>query len=123
MTEIQTLSSIQQLKLRHGTVSNPESGDSFSTVLQEKASSVGVRFSKHASQRISQRGVQLTDSLVQELNQAVDKAKQKGAKDVVVIGTQNAFIVNVPNNLVVTLMNSQEMKENIFTNIDSAVLI
>ena len=41
----------------------------------------------------------------------------------VVIGEQGAFIVNVPNNVVVTTMTNQEMKQNIFTNIDSAVLI
>ncbi|MBA4698887.1 MAG: flagellar biosynthesis protein [Ruminococcus sp.] len=123
MAEIQALTSIQQLKLKHGTVSASESGKSFSAVFQERASASGVRFSKHASARISERGVNLTDSLVQDLNQAVEKAKEKGAKDVVIIGAQNAFIVNIPNNLVVTTMNSQEMKESIFTNIDSAVLI
>jgi flagellar operon protein len=123
MTQVQGLPSIQQLRLRHEAVSIQKTGDAFSTVLKEKASAEGVQFSKHASARISQRGIQMTDSLVQGLNQAVDKAKEKGAKDVVIIGDQNAFIVNIPNNVVVTMMNSKEMKENIFTNIDSAVLM
>ena len=65
----------------------------------------------------------MTDSLLTDLNQAVAKAQEKGAKDVVVIGKSGAFIVNVPNNIVVTTMSGAEMKENIFTNIDSAVLI
>ena len=65
----------------------------------------------------------MTDSLLSDLNQAVGKAREKGAKDVVVIGQQGAFIVNIPNNVVVTTMTSQEMKQNIFTNIDSAVLL
>ena len=47
----------------------------------------------------------------------------KGARDVVIIGKDGAFIVNVPHNLVVTTMNGTEMKDNIFTNIDSAVLL
>ncbi|MEG3029949.1 MAG: flagellar biosynthesis protein, partial [Oscillospiraceae bacterium] len=52
-------------------------------------------------------------------------ARAKGAKDIVVINNSqnNAFIVNVPNNVVVTTMAGSEMKNNIFTNIDSAVLI
>ena len=57
------------------------------------------------------------------MNQAVEKAKAKGARDVVIIGKDGAFIVNVPHNLIVTTMNGNEMKENIFTNIDSAVLL
>ena len=65
----------------------------------------------------------MTDSLLANLNQAVKKAQAKGAKDVVVIGESGAFIVNVPNNIVVTTMSGAEMKENIFTNIDSAVLM
>ena len=65
----------------------------------------------------------MTDTLLQNLNQAVKKAQEKGAKDVVVIGESGAFIVNVPNNIVVTTMSGAEMKDNIFTNIDSAVLM
>lgn len=72
---------------------------------------------------MEQRGIEVTDSLLSDLNQAVGKAREKGAKDVVVIGQQGAFIVNIPNNVVVTTMTSQEMKQNIFTNIDSAVLL
>ena len=58
-----------------------------------------------------------------DLNQAVQKAKEKGAKDVVVIGQNGAFIVNIPHNIVVTTMSKAEMQENIFQNIDSAVLM
>ena len=65
----------------------------------------------------------MTDALLSDLNQAVQKAQAKGAKDVVVIGKSGAFIVNVPNNVVITTMSGAEMKDNIFTNIDSAVLI
>ena len=83
----------------------------------------GVQFSKHAARRVQERGIDMTDSLLSNLNQAVQKARDKGARDVVIIGESNAFIVNVPNNVVVTTMSGTEMKENIFTNIDSAVLM
>lgn len=65
----------------------------------------------------------MTDNLLDNLNQAVSKARDKGAKDVVIIGENGAFIVNVPNNVVVTTMSGKEMRDNIFTNIDSAVLM
>ena len=40
-----------------------------------------------------------------------------------VIGRQGVFIVNVPNNVVVTTMSADDMKDRIFTNIDSAVIM
>ena len=53
----------------------------------------------------------------------MEGARKKGAKDVAIIGAQGVFIVNVPNNMVVTTMGQQDMKERVFTNIDSAVLL
>ena len=51
------------------------------------------------------------------------KAEQKGIRDSLVIVDQLAFIVNVPNQTVVTAMDSTETNENIFTNINGAVII
>lgn len=82
-----------------------------------------MQFSKHSKERIQQRGINVTDSLIEQLNTAADSARLKGAKDVVMIGRDAAFIVNIPNNVVVTAINGNEMKNNIFTNIDSAVLL
>lgn len=117
--------SIQQLRLEHEHspgLSGQKTG--FGALLQDALQdSEKVRFSKHAAARVEQRGIEVTESLLNDLNQAVGKAREKGAKDVVVIGQQGAFIVNIPNNVVVTTMTSQEMKQNIFTNIDSAVLL
>lgn len=98
----------------------------FEQLLKERyaeASDGKLQFSKHAAARVEQRGIELTDGLLENLKEAVTKARIKGAKDVVVIGQEGAFIVNVPNNTVVTTMSPSEMKDNIFTNIDSAVLM
>lgn len=53
----------------------------------------------------------------------METARDKGARDTVIISRDDVFIVNIPHNVVVTMVPYQEMKENIFTNIDSAVLI
>lgn len=82
-----------------------------------------LKFSKHAQERAQQRGIEVTPSLMLELEKAVDKAREKGAKDLAVIGQNEAFIVNVPNKVVITTMSYLELKNNIFTNIDSAVII
>lgn len=104
-------------------------GSDFQTMLEnqlrinESESSDGIQFSKHAKQRVEQRGIEITDAFLDDLNAAVSKAREKGSKDMVVIDKNGAFIVNVPNSIVVTAISGDELKENVFTNIDSAVVI
>ena len=99
-------------------------GVGFEQLLQETIQQKQeVQFSKHAKERIDQRGIEVTTALMNDLNNAVEKAKQKGAKDVVIIGPKEVFIVNIPNNIVVTTLSGAEMKNNIFTKIDSAVIL
>lgn len=120
VSQIGQLTSAQALKLQHAAQTRVQFGD----ILQQKIGERrDVQFSKHAVQRVQERGIEMTDNLLNDLNHAIQKAREKGAKDVVVIGEKGAFIVNVPNNVVVTTMSGAEMKENIFTNIDSAVLM
>lgn len=127
MGKINQITNVGALSLQHASAQlqaqTQRNGVQFSELLQREADRTSVHFSKHAAQRVQGRGIQMTDSLLGDLNQAVQKARDKGARDVVVIGQSGAFIVNIPNNVVVTTMSGTEMKDNIFTNIDSAVLM
>lgn len=130
MSKINQITNAGALKLQHaaaGLSAKPSTASTdvqFADLLQKEAGKASsVQFSKHAALRVQERGIEMTDHLLADLNQAVQKAKAKGAKDVVIIGENGAFIVNVPNNIVVTTMSGREMKDNIFTNIDSAVLM
>lgn len=101
-----------------------EEGFSFQEVLQKKVlAEDNLRFSKHASTRLRQRGIDLTDGQLERLMDGTRKAGQKGIKDSLVIVDELAFIVNIPNSTVVTAMDSKDAVENIFTNIDGAVII
>lgn len=103
---------------------NSAGGSAFGDMLKTKSlESQGLNFSKHAAKRMDERGISMSDQLRDSLEQAVEGARQKGAKDVAVIGRQGVFIVNVPNNVVVTTMSADDMKDRIFTNIDSAVIL
>ncbi|WP_394523133.1 TIGR02530 family flagellar biosynthesis protein [Lacrimispora sp. JR3] len=114
---------VRQLKLR-SSAAITECGSSFSDLLHSRINSNGnLQFSRHAAERVSERGIEMSDSFLNDLQSAVEKARSKGAKDVVIISERGAFIVNVPNNTVVTTMSGNEMKDNIFTKIDSAVLL
>ena len=127
MGKINQITNVGALSLQHASAQlqaqTQRNGVQFSELLQREADRTSVHFSKHAAQRVQERGIQMTDSLLGDLNQADQKARDKGARDVVVIGQSGAFIVNIPNNVVVTTMSGTEMKDNIFTNIDSAVLM
>ncbi|MCM1120333.1 MAG: flagellar protein [bacterium] len=97
---------------------------SFQEVLQKKVQTEdNLRFSKHASVRLKQRGIDLTDGQLERLLDGTRRAGQKGIKDSLVIVDELAFIVNIPNSTVVTAMDSKDAVENIFTNIDGAVIM
>jgi flagellar operon protein len=92
----------------------------FKTVLKEELQN--LKFSKHAMDRLESRNIALNDVDMTQLQNAVNRAEEKGAKDSLVLLRDLAFIVNVKNRMVVTAIDSERMKENVFTNIDSAVV-
>lgn len=105
-----------------------QTGISFQDVLlQRTLQGVGqtqeLKFSKHAAGRLSDRGIELSDSQMERLNDGVRKAGQKGIKDSLVLVDELAFIVNIPNKTVVTAMDSTETDDNVFTNINGAVIM
>jgi flagellar operon protein len=81
-----------------------------------------LKFSKHAQERLDSRRIRLNEEDMSSLNNAVSRAEEKGAKDSLVLLRDLAFIVNVRNKTVVTAMDGEKLKENVFTNIDSAVI-
>ncbi len=82
-----------------------------------------VNFSKHALARAEERGIELTPSLMERLSNSVEKAQEKGATNILAFDDSRAFIINIPYGRVITTMSQEEMRENIFTNIDGAVLL
>ena len=82
-----------------------------------------LKFSKHASERLTDRNIILTDEQLHRLEDGAQKASSKGIKESLVLLDNLAFIVNTKNNTVVTAMNQSSYEENIYTNIDGAVII
>lgn len=85
--------------------------------------SEGVKFSNHAVDRMMSRGIQFSKNDLEKLNEVVDKAAAKGARDSLVLMGDSALIVSVKNKTVVTVMDKANMKENVFTNIDSTIVM
>ncbi|MBR6452662.1 MAG: flagellar protein [Lachnospiraceae bacterium] len=81
-----------------------------------------VRFSKHASVRLDDRNIELSSEQLSRLNEGAQKANAKGINESLVLVDEIAFIVNIKNNTVITAMDQSEAKDNVFTNIDGAVI-
>ena len=98
-------------------------GASFGDVLAGKLQQTRpVTFSGHALQRLERRGIAVDDQTLARLGSAVDRAAAKGSRSSVVLVDDNAFVVSVPNRTVITAVDREHMKEQIFTNLDSAVI-
>ena len=81
-----------------------------------------VTFSKHAKARAEQRGISLSESDIERLGVAMEKAGDKGIKDTLVFMNSTAFIVNVPSRVVVTMVDQND-DTTVFSNIDGAVIL
>ncbi len=127
-----SFSSIEQLQDRYLTpakkVEKKESSAvSFQDILKAKQETAGahgeLKFSKHASMRLTDRNITLTNSQWARLESGAVKAGEKGIQESLVVVDELAFIVNIPNKTVITAMDTSDTADNVFTNIDGAVFM
>lgn len=81
-----------------------------------------LRFSKHALARVQRRNIPLDQRTLARLQAGVGRAAGKGARDSVVLVDGTAFVVSVANRTVLTAVLPEQTREQVFTNIDSAVI-
>jgi flagellar operon protein len=100
-------------------------GPSFRDVLTQQgvAQGTGLKFSSHAIQRLQSRNITLSSDDVQKMNAMADKAAAKGAQQSLFMVRDVGMIVSIKNRTVITAVDSDSMRENVFTNIDSAAVI
>jgi flagellar operon protein len=104
----------------------PQSGNAadFQTELAGRlAQPSSLAFSAHARSRLISRSIHLTGQQVARLEHGVEQAAQKGARESVVMLDNLAFVVSVPNRTVVTAVEGAAREGNVFTQIDSAVIV
>ncbi|QQZ11525.1 hypothetical protein I5776_12685 [Heyndrickxia vini] len=85
--------------------------------------STKLTISKHASERLMQRGIHIDKGQWDKIGQRVSEAKNKGISESLVIVKNAALIVSAKNETVITAMNLQEASEQIFTNINGAIIV
>lgn len=100
------------------------SGPSFDQTLDQLVGSKStLQFSKHAAKRLQTRQIEMSELDQMKLQDAVGSLEKKGARDSLILMGDKAFIVNVPSKTVVTALSKEQMKEQVFTNIDSTMLV
>lgn len=82
-----------------------------------------LKFSAHAMDRIRDRGIDMSGERMSKLEKAVQTAAQKGSKDSLILTNDAAFVVSVKNRTVITVLDRNQMNGNVFTNIDSTVVV
>ena len=109
--------------------SRKAAGESFAQALAQAKSgkmesdTSGVRFSKHALQRLQDRNIDLDSQALEKLNQTVERMSQKGSREALIYLNDVAMVVSIAKKTVVTAVDGDSAKENIFTNIDSAAIL
>ena len=96
----------------------PGTGPDFAGILQDQ-----LKVSGHAKTRLESRGIQLGKAEWDRVLDGVNRAAAKGAKESLVMVDDVALVVSVKNRTVITAVDQANLKDNVFTNIDSAVIV
>jgi flagellar operon protein len=99
----------------------PNGPSEFQEIFEKESKSLNL--SQHAETRIRSREIPWSEALEQRISQGIDQASSKGSRETLIIADNVAVIANVKSRTVVTAMDKSQLKERVFTNIDSAVLV
>ncbi len=110
-------------KAKNAAPSSASFQEVLNLTVQNREAQRQVVFSKHAAQRAVQRGVDLSENSLSRLEEGVRMAEAKGLNDTLILVDGTAFLVSIKNNKVITTVNHDELKGNVFTNIDGTVIV
>lgn len=114
---------IQQSNKTKSSTNHIPQKKSFQEILHGIENKEELKFSKHAIERLRVRNINLTKAEITKLDGAIQKAKQKGVHEALILMDNKAFIASVKNRTIITAASDDQLKDNIFTNIDGAVII
>ena len=107
-----------------------KNNDEFSKLLQDLKGTpktndpnYGIKVSGHAQKRIKERNLAVDGNEFFKIREAIDKLKTKGGKDSLLVTKNAAYIIDVQRDKIVTALDKSKMAENVFTNIDSTLIV
>jgi len=101
-------------------------GQAFKDVLEQVVNSpraVEISFSKHALKRSQQRGINFDQDEIAKISEAVNKMERKGTREALLLYKDIALLVNVKEKRVITCVNKERLKQDVFTNIDGVMIV
>jgi flagellar operon protein len=123
---IPNVSNIPSSKRPVGAPNAGQPPGEFQELLEGEISQVkpeGINLSAHAAKRLQERNITIDGDEFFKLKGAIDKLKIKGGRDSLVITSKAAYIVDVGSNTIVTAIDKDNMAENVFTKIDSTLIL
>ena len=81
----------------------------------------GFTVSKHASERLKE--INFSENDMKNIEKGFNLAEEKGSKNTVMLYKDVAIIASVENKTVITAVDKSRAQENVFTNIDSVVIL
>jgi flagellar operon protein len=112
---------IQGQSIENKNQSTTQVNSNFADVLNGELNSINL--SNHASKRLESRGINLNSQDISRMNDAMEKLSRKGSKESLVLMDNRAFVVNPTSKTIITAVSQDSLKDNIFTNIDSAIIL
>lgn len=106
------------------TLKKSSGSDSFQNVLNEKLNPKdSFVISKHAAERLETRNINFDEQDMKNINEGINKAEDKGCNNSVILYKDTALVTSIKNRTVITVMDKDSGRDNIFTNVDSVVLL
>lgn len=115
---------IAQRRDTNGDSVKAADGQSFQEMFSaELASAREIQFSKHAHERMFSRGIEMSETDLNGLADAIDKAQNKGSKETLVLSDTAGYVVSIKSRTVITVFDRQNLSDGVVTSIDSAVIL
>ncbi|OAA89291.1 TIGR02530 family flagellar biosynthesis protein [Clostridium coskatii] len=93
------------------------------TLTSEINKDSGFTISNHAAERLRSRNINLNENDMKNINSAINKAENKGCSESALLYKNSIFIISIKNRTVITALDKNSNSDNVFTNIDSLVIV
>ena len=105
-------------------ISQSKASVGFNNILQKEIDKRdGFTLSNHAAQRLKDRNINLDETDMNKINEGLNKAEKKGAKDSLILYKDVVMVASIKNKTIITAVDKDSSKDNVFTNIDSVVML
>ncbi len=115
---------LESVYSKKNNINNSKSMVSFKDTLgSEIDKNSSFTISKHAVERLKSRNINLNENDMKNINSAINKAESKGCRESALLYKNSVFITSIKNRTVITALDKNSTGDNVFTNIDSLVIV